>query len=107
MAWVHGIAGYKLIDYLRRTKHAAINIEDIDTAADGTSPQDDISNRIDSQNLIARLPARTQNLLSKVKLQGMSVREAASQEGISENAAKVAIHRGIKALAAHVQEKQA
>jgi RNA polymerase sigma-70 factor (ECF subfamily) len=38
-----------------------------------------------------------------VKLQGLSVCEAAKILGMSESAVKVAVHRGLKALAAGIR----
>jgi len=39
-----------------------------------------------------------------VKIEGMSVAEAARVTGMSESAVKVGIHRGLKALAALVRQ---
>jgi RNA polymerase sigma-70 factor (ECF subfamily) len=45
------------------------------------------------------LPARTRGLIEQVKLQGASIAEAAGTAGMTETAAKVAIHRGLQAMA--------
>ena len=48
---------------------------------------------------MASLPERTRLLIDRVRLQGTSVAEAASAAGMTESAAKVAIHRGLQAMA--------
>jgi len=45
------------------------------------------------------LPDRHRRPIECVKIQGLSVAEAARQTGMSESAVKVGIHRGLKALA--------
>ena len=52
----------------------------------------------DLDRVLGTLPERTSTLIRKVKVEGSSVAEAASAHGMSESAAKVAIHRGLKAL---------
>jgi RNA polymerase sigma-70 factor (ECF subfamily) len=48
---------------------------------------------------LASLPDRQRILVSDVKLTGLSLAEAGARAGISEGAAKVALHRALKALA--------
>ncbi len=55
--------------------------------------------RMDLARAMEGLPERTRRLIDRVKLQGGSVAEAAREAGMSETAAKVAIHRGLKAMA--------
>jgi RNA polymerase sigma-70 factor (ECF subfamily) len=51
------------------------------------------------------MPARQRGLFKDVKLTGLSVREAADRVGMSETAAKVSLHRGMKALEAKVRDE--
>lgn len=93
-AWLHAIAADKLVDHLRRHRSAVPLDENIPAAArDETAPGD-------LDNVLATLPSRTSSLIRTVKVEGASVAEAASAHGMSETAAKVAIHRGLKALIA-------
>ena len=50
--------------------------------------------------LEADTAARTGDLIRRTRIDGASVAEAAAAHGISETAAKVSIHRGLKSLAA-------
>ncbi len=99
-AWAHAIARYKLIDHLRRsgrhTNH--LPIEDAEHVFGGV---DDVAadTRIDLRRALAALPPRTRRLIEQVKVQGFSVADAARDAGMTETAVKVAVHRGLKALA--------
>lgn len=97
--WVHAIARYKLIDYLRRTKGA---MTEIPFEAAGGLPAKDHAGAaeggLDVDTLLAKLPARSRRLIEDMKLYGLTVAEAAKRHGMSQSAVKVAVHRGLKAL---------
>lgn len=98
-AWVTGIARYKLIDLYRRSKvRRSVPLED-DAAVFARDEAGDTTARMDVNRLLDTLPARPAALIRQVKLEGASVAEAAQRAGMSESAVKVAIHRGLKALA--------
>jgi RNA polymerase sigma-70 factor (ECF subfamily) len=107
--WVYAIARYKLIDHLRATRasQASVPIEN----ADEVMAQDDhgaVESAHDLHNLLSRLPHKMRRAIECVKLDGLSVVDAASVCNMSEPAVKVNIHRGLRALAAViVREKQA
>lgn len=103
-AWVHAIARYKAIDYLRRRsrKESLHDSLDQDTDIPVTSDIGAQEARYDMAKLLRRLPDRQRLPILYVKIQGASVADAARQTGMSESAIKVAIHRGLKALAAAV-----
>ena len=52
--------------------------------------------------LLARLPRRQQALLHDVRIEGLSMAEAAERHGISVATVKVTLHRSLKALQALV-----
>jgi RNA polymerase sigma-70 factor (ECF subfamily) len=98
--WVYGIARYKLIDFLRRTRASFADVP-IDEA-DQVMAHDDhaaAENSYDVRRLIERLPRKMQCAIEAVKLDGLSVAEAAEKCSLSESGVKVNIHRGLKALA--------
>lgn len=97
-AWAYAIARYKLIDQLRRGRaHLRAPVEDADAlfVAPGA---DAAMARRDLDRVMADLPDRTRALIRDTRIEGLSTREAADRQGMSEGAAKVAIHRGLKAL---------
>ncbi len=107
--WVHAIARYKLIDHLRRTR-AAMGDVPIENA-DEVIAEDDhagMESAYDLHRLLAVLPDKMRRSIECVKLEGLSVVEAAARCGISQSAVKVNVHRGLKALAAAIaREKKA
>jgi RNA polymerase sigma-70 factor (ECF subfamily) len=107
-AWLYAIARYRLIDHLRRRgrRGIAVPIDDIGELA-AASPSDDAADaRHDIDRLLQRLPAKQQDAIRLVKLEQLSVKEAAARTGYGESDIKVSIHRGLKTLAAlMVQER--
>jgi RNA polymerase sigma-70 factor (ECF subfamily) len=105
-AWIYAIARYKLMDFLRaRMRHDAFNdpLDDDGVAFEDSSEQASDARR-DVAALLEQLPDKQRLPIQLVKLQGLSVAEAASQTGLSESAVKVGVHRGLKALAARIRE---
>lgn len=99
-AWAHAIARYKLVDHLRRSGRHAGNLPIDEEAYQLAAPDRAGSDaRLDLERAMQALPERTRSLIDRVKLQGSSVAEAASAAGMTETAAKVAIHRGLQAMA--------
>ena len=104
--WVHAIARYKLIDFLRHN-HISRAAVPIDEAYDVMAVDDSAGaeSSFDLRRLMKRLPERTQCAIEAVKLEGLSVAEAASKCGLSESGVKVSIHRGLKALAKLISQE--
>lgn len=105
-AWVHAIAHYKMVDLLRRRAgREALNASIDDAAEDEpglfvASETEAADARRDLAKLLDRLPDRLRLPIVHVKIEGLSVSEAARKTGMSESAVKVGVHRGLKALAA-------
>jgi RNA polymerase sigma-70 factor (ECF subfamily) len=99
--WVHAVARYKLIDFLRRTRTSLVDVP-IDEADTIMAHDDnvDAESTYDVKRLLERLPKNMRCAIEAVKLDGQSIAEAAQRCGISEAGVKVNIHRGLKALAA-------
>jgi RNA polymerase sigma-70 factor (ECF subfamily) len=106
-AWMHAIARYKLIDSLRaRSTRDAVIVplaEDADDDLFASTDSAAAEARRDLQLLLAGLPDRFRLPIVLVKLEGLSVAEAARRTGFSESAVKIGIHRGLKKLAARVR----
>jgi RNA polymerase sigma-70 factor (ECF subfamily) len=108
-AWVHAIAKYKLVDFLRRRAgREALHDPFDEMDANGffsTADGDAAEARRDLSRLLAQLPDRQRLPIVHTKLEGLSVAEAARATGMSESAVKVGVHRGLKALAALIRGK--
>ena len=98
--WVHAIARYKLIDFLRRNRASRADVP-IEEANAIMAHDDNVSaeSTYDVKRLMERLPKNMRCSIEAVKLDGLSIAEAAVRCGISEPGVKVNIHRGLKALA--------
>ncbi len=100
--WAYAIARHKLVDHYRRAgRRVSVPLEDA-----GELFSEDASfaveSRRDIERALERLPERTRALIRSVKLDERSNAEVAAERGMSESAVKVAIHRGLKILAAHL-----
>jgi len=105
--WVYAIARYKLIDHLRRTRASLAHVP-IDDAK-GLLAEDDLvaaESAYDLEKLMAKLPQKIRVAIQCVKLEGLSVAEAAGKCGMSESAVKVNVHRGLRALAALIAREK-
>lgn len=100
--WVHTIARYKLIDYLRRTRTAASVPFDEESEAIAQDDNTGAESSHDIRKLLGRLPEKVRCSIECVKLEGWSVAEAAQRCGISESGVKINIHRGLHSLAAFI-----
>lgn len=104
-AWVHAIARYKLVDLLRAraSREALTDPLDDELEVFAASDTDAADAKKDLGQLLASLPDRQRLPIVHVKLEGMSVVEAAQLTGLSESAIKIGVHRGLKALAARIK----
>lgn len=104
-AWVHAIARYKLVDLLRAraSREALTDPLDDELEVFAASDTDAADARKDLGQLLTTLPDRQRLPIVHVKLEGLSVAEAAKLTGMSESAIKIGVHRGLKALAARIK----
>ena len=104
-AWVYGIARYKLIDEFRRSKRrATVPLEDAGDLFGHDETQEAIARR-DVTKLLDKLPPAKRELVKDIKLDGVSVADAAKRTGMSESAVKVSVHRAIKALGEDLKDE--
>ncbi len=99
--WVHAIARYKLIDLLRRRANREALHEPLDDelAVFAAADNEAAATRRDVLKLLDGLPDRQRLPIQYMKLEGLTVVEAARVTGMSESAVKVGVHRGLRALA--------
>lgn len=102
-AWVFALARYKMIDSFRRAavrRHTPLDeVEAVLAVAADVSGEA----RSDLGRALDGLKPRDRRLIEEVKLKGQSLAEAARDLGITPGAAKVALHRAMKALEARVR----
>ncbi len=97
--WVHAIARYKLVDALRRRDgNFDLPIDDFSEtlAAEEQSPS--ASGR-EVERHLARLPPGQRAVVYAVAVECISIADAAERLKLTEGAVRVALHRGLTALA--------
>lgn len=108
-AWLNAIARYKLVDLLRaRSAREALHDpleDDMVALADDAEPRAHEARR-DLAVLLEQLPDKQRLPIRYVKIEGLSVAQAAQLTGLSVSAVKVGVHRGLKALAARLRSRQ-
>jgi RNA polymerase sigma-70 factor (ECF subfamily) len=104
-AWAFAMARYKLIDaFRRRGVRSYVPVEEVpDLFAD--DDYEAASARRDLERLMADLPAQQRTAIRQVKIEGLSVEEAAARSGLSPANVKVSVHRGLKKLTARVRRE--
>lgn len=105
LAWTYGIARYKLLDHLRANTRALRNVQ-LEEA--GELADEDRFDAVDTSRelhrALANLPRQFRLPIEYVKIEGLSIAEAAVRIGITDAAVKIGIHRGMKRLAAALSE---
>jgi len=105
--WMHAIAHYKLIDHLRSTRavDATVPIEDVNAIIAEVDDHVAAESAADLETLLAQLPERMRRAIQCVKIEGLSVAEAARRCGMSESAVKVNVHRGLRVLSRSIARR--
>ena len=100
LPWLAAIARYRWVDQLRRGYRAAEDA--LDDAAAEEDFEAEVLARISIDRMLTRLSIGQADAIRLVKIEGLSVAEAAVRAGQSEALIKINIHRGLKRLAEHV-----
>lgn len=105
LPWLAAIARYRWVDHLRRVYRRG---EQSDEGVEGIDPgaEEAVIARISLDRLFDRLSPAQVAAIEAVKVEGLSIQEAAERTGQSEPSVKVNIHRGLKKLAALVEEAE-
>lgn len=103
--WLAAIARYRWVDHLRKVYRAAEDeLGDRDWAQG--SEEEAVMARISLERLFVHLPQKQVEAIELVKIEGLTVAQAAARTGQSESLVKVNIHRGLKKLSALVEKAQ-
>lgn len=98
LPWVYTIARHKLIDAFRRHgRHLAVDLDDIAETVAATEPERASDRDID--RALGTLSPGQRAVLSAISVEGRSIAETARKLGMSEIAIRVALHRGLAAIA--------
>ena len=101
LPWLAAIGRYRWIDSLRkiyRHEHDQLFEEMV------ADPQDEgVTAKVSLERLLGMIPDKQAEVISLVKIEGLSINEAAAMTGQSESLVKVNIHRGLKKLSSMVE----
>lgn len=105
LPWLAAIARYRWVDQLRKVyRNAEDGLEDFDAPED--SDEESVIARLSLERMFVQIPDKQAEVIEMVKIEGLSIKEAADRSGQSESAVKVNIHRGLKKLSALVEKAE-
>ncbi|AMK21641.1 sigma-70 family RNA polymerase sigma factor [Sphingobium sp. TKS] len=102
LPWLAAIARYRWVDHLRQVYRA--DETELDDHLADESEESVVAARISLERLFAQLPDNQAQAIELVKIEGLSIAEAARACGQSESLIKVNIHRGLKKLSAMIEK---
>lgn len=98
LPWVHTIARHKLIDaFRRRGRRVEIELDDI--AETYAQPEVETVSERDIGRALAALAPGPRTVVTAISVEGRSIKETAARLGMKETAVRVALHRGLAAIA--------
>lgn len=104
--WVRAIARHKAIDAMRRRgRHVHVPVEDYEDLLPAEEASTDYPRR-DLERHLHHLPTRQREVVQSIALDGQSIRATAGRFNMSEGAVRVALHRAVTTLAAHIQKTE-
>lgn len=102
--WVAAITRYKLVDSLRRRgRRGEVPIEPIEAVL--AAPVEEKASAHDVARALATLPPGQRSVVEGLAVAGESIGEVARRLSMTEGAVRVALHRGLSALAARFSKE--
>lgn len=105
LPWLAAIARYRWVDHLRKIYRRDGEALEGDEFLEA-SKEDAVLSRISLERLFTSIPDQQVQAIGLVKLEGLSIKQAARKSGQSEGAVKFNIHRGLKKLSALVEKAE-
>jgi RNA polymerase sigma-70 factor (ECF subfamily) len=98
LPWINAIARHKLIDaFRRRGRRIEVDLDDVaDTLAE---PETETADSRDIARALEGLAPGQRAVVAAISVEGRSIGETAGKLGMNETAVRVALHRGLKAIA--------
>lgn len=98
--WLYAIARHKVVDAFRaRGRHLTVSVDDFSEVL-VAPPEDDPLEARDRDRMLALLEPRLAEILRAIGVAGDSIAQTGARFGMTEGAVRVALHRGLKKLAA-------
>ncbi len=109
MPWILAIAQYRLVDHWRRNGRInarEISDENVMNSAPADASVDWGGANTNLEEVFSNLSGRQKEVVTLLKVEGLSIREAAVRLGMSESALKVAAHRAYKVLKENLKSEE-
>ncbi len=98
MPWLYAIARHKLVDaFRRRGRQLEIGVEEI--AEISAEPELETVREWEVGRILNTLSPGQRSIVAAISVEGCSISETAKSLGMSESAVRVALHRGLAAIA--------
>jgi RNA polymerase sigma-70 factor (ECF subfamily) len=96
--WLRAIARYKLIDAYRR-RGGRVDVDLGEIAETFAAPEEERPSSREIGKALASLAPGQRSVVSAISVEGRSIGETAANLGMTETAVRVALHRGLAAIA--------
>jgi RNA polymerase sigma-70 factor (ECF subfamily) len=98
--WLYAICGNRMVDFYRRKRRIQLVESGLDVNDQAVSQieHEDRSTNGNALDALKRLPERQRLVIGMLKIHGLSVKEVATQTGMSESAVKVTAFRGYETI---------
>ncbi|WP_404406356.1 sigma-70 family RNA polymerase sigma factor [Pelagibacterium halotolerans] len=99
LPWIYAIARYKVIDaFRRRGQRVTLDIDEFADVLAADEPE--TASERDIERALASLSDGQRKVVAAISVEGRSISETATTLGMKETAVRVALHRGLAAIAA-------
>jgi RNA polymerase sigma-70 factor (ECF subfamily) len=98
LPWVFAIARYKLIDAFRK-RGRRLEVDIADFADVLAEPEHEKATPRDVERALGQLPSGQRQVVTAISVDGHSISETAKALNMNETAVRVALHRGLTAIA--------
>nr|WP_298684109.1 sigma-70 family RNA polymerase sigma factor [uncultured Dongia sp.] len=106
LPWLRAVTRHKLIDNLRRRgRRIMVPVDDLLETLAAPEPEQTLSTEALDRHL-ATLPPGQSQVVRAISIDGLSPAETAKRLTLSEGAVRVALHRGLAALAAAARRSE-
>jgi RNA polymerase sigma-70 factor (ECF subfamily) len=98
LPWLAAITRHKVVDFFRRRgQRIELDIEDYADLIE--APASETANERDVARALESLAPGQRRVVTAIAVDGCSIRETAEKLGVTETAVRVALHRGLSAIA--------
>lgn len=105
--WIRAIARNKLVDSLRRRGRSAgtLPIEAVSETL-AAPEQERLLSAAETSKILGMIKGRSRQVVEAIAVQGLTIRECAERLSLREGAVRVALHRGLSALARTLRDRE-